>query len=295
MRTTIERPAVEAKVQLELREITPELAATWLARAHPNRRLNARRILALVDALTSREWRENGETIKFDEDGLLIDGQHRLQAIIQSGVNMKTYVMRDVPRGAFDTLDIGKPRTAADTLASLGYTQEHALAAALRQTRVLDNLRATGFYLLAGSQATSANVLLTPAKARSLISDHPELPGWLVTAGAIRRAGIPGGEGFWAGTLYWLSRSLPEAEDDAVGFAERLISGANLAKDDPILVLRNRLVAISEQIGLAKRVSPQPLAALTIKGWNAFRRGERMTILKWSRGGVNRENFPIPI
>jgi len=278
---------------LELMEVTPAIAANWLSKAHPNRRINPFRVRLIVLALSSGEWQVNGESIKFDEDGLMIDGQHRLQAVIESGATMATYIMRGLPRGSFDTLDIGKPRTAADTLASLGHTQSLALAAAMRQMRVLDKLVATGLYLRGGGEPCFAVIALTPARARVTILEHPDLPDWVSTARDIRRAGIPGGDGFWAGTLYWFASSLPEADDDAIGFAARLISGAALEKDDPILVLRNRLVSLKEAVG--QRASPVPVAALVIKSWNAFRRGEKVSILKWSRGGVNKEKFPMPV
>jgi hypothetical protein len=248
----------------------------------------------LVTALKAGDWRVNGDTIKFDEDGLLIDGQHRLQAIITSGLPVQTYVIRGLPRGSFDTLDIGKPRTPADTLSSLGYSQTIALAAAMRQMLILDYLSVSGFYTWQTHGPAYDATLLTPARARSMITQHLELPEWVLLARRMRAAGVPSGDGFWAGTLYWFSCSLPDAGDDVTAFAEGLISGAALEVNNPILVLRNRLFSIKEASRL-HRVTGEQIMALVIKGWNAFRRGETITILKWSRGGASKEKFPIPI
>jgi hypothetical protein len=50
----------------------------------------------------------------------MVDGQHRLAAIIEADVPVDITVFTEVPDGAFDVLDTGKRRNAADVLAIEG-------------------------------------------------------------------------------------------------------------------------------------------------------------------------------
>ena len=69
-----------------LETITPSIAAAWLARNMNNRRPNQRIIDELAAAITAGLWHTTHQGIAFDELGQLIDGQHRLLAIVKAGV-----------------------------------------------------------------------------------------------------------------------------------------------------------------------------------------------------------------
>ena len=58
--------------------------------------------------------------IAFDVNGVLVDGQHRLAAVIEADVPVELTVFTEVGEGTFDVLDTGKRRTAADVLAIEG-------------------------------------------------------------------------------------------------------------------------------------------------------------------------------
>jgi hypothetical protein len=51
---------------------------------------------------------------------VLVDGQHRLAAIIEADLPIEVTVFTDVGAGTFDVLDTGKRRNAADVLAIEG-------------------------------------------------------------------------------------------------------------------------------------------------------------------------------
>jgi hypothetical protein len=58
--------------------------------------------------------------IAFDTNGVLVDGQHRLAAIVEADLPVELTVFTEVGQGAFDVLDTGKRRNAADILAIEG-------------------------------------------------------------------------------------------------------------------------------------------------------------------------------
>ncbi len=110
-----------------VQEITPTMAQRYLEQNRANRPLSARTVRELSQAIHNDEWQVNGEAIKFDEDGNLIDGQHRMNAVIHSNRSIKTYVLRNLPSDSFKTLDTGKKRNNADTLGLLGLSNPAVL------------------------------------------------------------------------------------------------------------------------------------------------------------------------
>ena len=95
-------------------EITPDLAALYLsANVDYNRPRDARKVKEWADKMRRGAWQRTGATIDFDETGALINGQHRLQAIIDSGLTQEFIVVNGLPKEAFDHTDIGAARSTA--------------------------------------------------------------------------------------------------------------------------------------------------------------------------------------
>src|SRR5438105_5152324 len=128
--TSVRRP--ESRLDLEVMTITPELAQEWLDRGGTNRKITRRRIDAMTAAIKRGEWRLTGEAIKLDHEGRVRDGQNRLHAIVQAGTPVRSVVARGVSEDAFDVMDTGRSRNAADILGIHGYPSQNALAAAAR-------------------------------------------------------------------------------------------------------------------------------------------------------------------
>jgi len=101
--------------------IDPSMAKEWMATSNiNNRKLRPNIVTKYADAMLRKQWIYNGESIKFDKNGVLIDGQHRLQAVIKSGVPLYTQVTTGLSHEAFDTIDDGAPRRAADLIYRAG-------------------------------------------------------------------------------------------------------------------------------------------------------------------------------
>ncbi len=96
--------------------ITPEEAEQMLAKNWPsNRKMSQAVIDGYVNDMENGNWCWYvGNTIVVSEDGYLLDGQHRLAAIVKSGIPTMMLVVRNVPDEAFDFIDGGKKRLASD-------------------------------------------------------------------------------------------------------------------------------------------------------------------------------------
>lgn len=111
--------------------ITPEKARYWIENFNPdNRHVRLKRVEMLADAIKKGQWMQNGETIKFTPQGRLLDGQHRLHAIIMADQPVWCAVAYNVPETAMGTIDVTAARTAGDLLKFNGYVDCNRLAAA---------------------------------------------------------------------------------------------------------------------------------------------------------------------
>lgn len=94
--------------------VTPELATNFLAtNVTFNRRRDPKKVKEWSDKMRRGAWARTGATLDFDIEGHLINGQHRLQAIIDTGLPQMFVIVRDLPLEAFDNTDIGSVRSSA--------------------------------------------------------------------------------------------------------------------------------------------------------------------------------------
>ncbi len=101
--------------------ITPKIALAMLGQNKKNRNLAKRTVTNYANQIKKGQWKLNGDAIRFAEDGTLIDGQHRLSAIIEAETPVKMSVIRDLPKDVIKTLDIGRKRTNADHMKIYGF------------------------------------------------------------------------------------------------------------------------------------------------------------------------------
>src|SRR6185295_16911118 len=121
-------------MKVAVEQITPAKAARILAASegYPQRSLSDRRVERLADAMTRGQWKLTHQGIALDSAGALLDGQHRMRAVVMSGVTIDLLVSRGADPAAFDVIDIGATRTAGNTLQIAGYVNTNVLASAAR-------------------------------------------------------------------------------------------------------------------------------------------------------------------
>jgi hypothetical protein len=97
--------------------VDPALALAWLQRnIETNRPLRPTVVENYADEMRRGEWHLTHQGIALDIDGNLIDGQHRLAAVIKANVIVPMMVTVNAPRASFVALDGGVKRTLADRL-----------------------------------------------------------------------------------------------------------------------------------------------------------------------------------
>jgi hypothetical protein len=116
-------------MQIQEVQMTPQRAAQILQCNTRNRAMNLSRVDFYADAMLKGNWMQSGEPIQIDSDGCLINGQHRLQAIVNSGMTVPVLLITGQDPSVFAVLDTGRARSASDVL-SIGGAKNCTRAAA---------------------------------------------------------------------------------------------------------------------------------------------------------------------
>jgi hypothetical protein len=96
--------------------VTPEMARTWLVINNFNRPKRPETVAKYVRQIREGRWKLTHQGIAFTEDGVLLDGQHRLFAIIECGETLPLRVSINEPAENFEVIDCGKTRTNLDAV-----------------------------------------------------------------------------------------------------------------------------------------------------------------------------------
>lgn len=96
-----------------IRVITPEDADVILeeSKDYNYRTPNYATVDIYANDMLNGNWKENGESIKFDKLGKLIDGQHRIMAVKKSGVAQTFVIVLGIDAKVADSIDIGRKRS----------------------------------------------------------------------------------------------------------------------------------------------------------------------------------------
>ncbi|MCQ9178936.1 hypothetical protein KMT30_07800 [Streptomyces sp. IBSBF 2953] len=254
-------------------DVGPELASRWLRNNTHNRRLRDKAVADYARDMKAGNWSLNGEALKFSRDGGVLDGQHRLHAIVEAGATVPMMIVVGLDRAAQETMDTGRKRTTGDLMGLRGEANAHVLAAVLRRIRAWDT----------GDQRFTGAYAATNRECADLLEERPEIRRSAEIAVRTRHV-FPHIPASMLGVAHHLfSRVSP---DDTAWFFQRLGDGAELPVGHPILALRARVT--SERLDSVRMPEARYLAYL-IRTWNAVRDGRSLDRL------VHPPNSTMPI
>jgi hypothetical protein len=268
---------IQHNAEYEIILVTPSLANEWLSFNLHNRKINPNAVARLVSDMKNGRWQDNGESIKFDRENRLIDGQHRLLAIIASGVELRLLVVRNLEPASQQTIDIGVSRTSGQIAGMLGVTNAHELAALahllLRYERSRDSVWNTSasatkteivkFVTSHTSELTQANSFGNQARRAARIKSAPYA---LLAFHVLRQYD----EGTW---MKW---------------HDRIVDGVGLSQTDPRLALRNQ--SMRRDSARQGSWAQQEMTGVVIKAWNAYVTNRAVKVLIFRK-----DELPMPI
>lgn len=254
--------------------ITPEVARSMLEKNNSNRPLAKPWVSELASRMKKGEWLFNGDTIRMNGSNL-IDGQHRLHAVIESGVAIRTIIVDNLDFCVFKTIDDGRRRSASDTLSVIGEKNTSNLAAALT---VVDCYYRQSFT----RPRNRSNILV-----EELLQKYPgvrESVNKLISARV--KITVPS----VVHASHYIFSELSPSEADT--FIDQVLSGDSLQADDPVFLLRSRLI---ENLASKAKLQKFYVLALFIKAWNHKRLGSKIKFLRYRSDGDSKEGFPVAV
>lgn len=270
--------------------VTPELASDILTLNTYNRpvkpsTLKPSTLKLYVENMKKDQWRFNGDTLRISKTGSLLDGQHRLLAISQSGMPQVFNIQTGLEDNSFEVMDIGKNRSAGDVLAVKGYKYQNVLAGAIRLVMVYDSMNTGKLkYWPDGLRFTNIQ-----------ISEWPEKHNIELMVNCVTQAQKMYGRSrilqhnVYAAFYYIFSRKNRESADN---FFYMLSSGEDITanKVSSIYMLRQRLINMLNSRLALRNVSEK--YAIIIKAWNFYRDDKEVKKLSYA---PDQEEFPKAI
>ena len=265
-------PRIESGAKVR---VTPEMAMRFLDANNLNRPLSDPHVQRIANQIRENKWRFNGDTIKIADTGDVLDGQHRLWAIIESKQSVETIIVNGIAREAFSTIDtIRKPRSLGDTVALSGNARYRsaigsALAWLIRwQNDCLENYKAPI------NRVENSDV-------EQALKDNPGIVRAVERAQGMRSVANPALMAF----LYYIVTNRNET------LAERMMSTladpAGVGVNDPFFRLRQYFLSDHH-----KRKDPIVSIAIAIKAINAAAEDKKVQVLNWRHQGKSPETFP---
>jgi hypothetical protein len=94
--------------------VTPAMAKLLLEHNQNNRSVKRAQLRALRRDIETNRWSFNSETVKVDDQGKLIDGQHRMHAIVEADRPADILIAWGLQNQSRMTVDMNTPRTVGD-------------------------------------------------------------------------------------------------------------------------------------------------------------------------------------
>jgi hypothetical protein len=270
---------MEQQVTVGVETITPEFARDVMARQDAmasasgtpvNRSVQRFRVENYARQMSEGRWQMNGVPVIFNGERML-DGQHRMLAVIRADRAVPMLVVRGVNTSAFHTIDVGKTRSTADVLSVRGITNTALTAAAAALVMAYERF---------GAPTTNQTFRFAQGEIADYVTANAERWGQAVHAmqAAHQVVGAPA-------VLTALSYLVAGHPVERVEFFARLKDGVNLGPDSPILHLRR---VLSDARTARKTTRMHIRMAVTIKAWNAYIQKRSMRLLRWK----DDEEFP---
>jgi hypothetical protein len=245
------------KPSAEWELITPDVAEQLLKMNDNNRKVRVYRVSKYARAISLDDWGLTGQPIIIDWNGKLMDGQHRLMAVVETKASIWMLVVRGVDPKLFPLIDKGAARTAGDAFTWAGIQHANMSSAALRNLiAILQNKKALRDPMTINS--------ITDQELLDAYQLHKATITWAAPLSARVSSAIklPPAKYLTAVLLLTLDDCDPESIQS---FTDQLVTGANLAEGSPILALRNWALNVK---ATKRSLRKDEVIIAVLKAWN---------------------------
>lgn len=258
--------------------VTPTIAQEFLLKNANNRPLKTERIDEYVSQMRKGLWEIQNDDICFDWNGNLINGQHRLNAVIKYGKPVDMSFKFGLTPTVFSKMDSNKPRTSGDAYSIAGINNGNAKSAIVRF--YMQYKRGKFFIYVDGKNRLGNNEILD----FGLENEHKLNEVYNYTKKVFKSfKEIPMR---YLGALYWKLSDIDQKSAD--DFFEKYRTGFGLSERHPIHVLRVKLMSDRNSV---KKYPFSDKILWFVMAWNYYRQGKTITKFRYDKDA----EFPRPI
>ena len=225
-------------------------------------------------------WQFAADPIRFDTEGNLLDGQHRLQALAncESGTKIRFLVVYGLEAESQLVMDQGRKRSAGQQLSMLGVPNSSNVASGVR----IHLIRITGMLF---RDTKESQVVASAGAIEKWVRENPDVvEGLHPLVYLMRTTDAPPSVAYAAGIAFW-----ELSPDRCKEFFHLLSAGAG--RGHPINALDKRLQRIRRaQTPVTKREA----LGMFFQTWNSWVENRTIDRIQRPRGGsYTSDNFPV--
>jgi hypothetical protein len=250
------------------RWMSPAEADDILSNHNPNNR-NIRRTVVqkyLLDVI-SAQWMVTGQPVIRDWNGNLLDGQHRLMAVRDGGVPVYLLVVEGIDPDVMWAIDKNAPRQTRDTLKWAGFDRTSERQAVIGPLWALDSGENLGNTIKQGQLNDHQRLQVNDRFDKCMVDGLP------IAERLYKSRGL--GKKGWGTAIVWMLDQ--GADRELLGeFADAVVTGVNLAADDPRYQLRNWCERARGIGGQKRTLRADELLIAVLKAWNYWVTGKKV-------------------
>lgn len=260
-------------------DVYPGLAESYLSGNNHNRNMREDHIKLLAEDMAAGNYNFNGAPILIAEDGTLLDGQHRLHAVVRSGATVTMLVIRGFRNETQETVDSGVKRLTSDVFQLRGEKNCNVLAAVTRLAMAWTD----------GERASLSHKKYTSSQAIEFLDRNPDIRE---AASNCKTIAVRYKISVSHLCLAWWVLNRISPEDNAEFWALLMEPQQS---PHPVAALQSRLLTDLATTSRGQRRHRRHQLAFIFKTWNLYISGEPCLQLRFRLGGASPEVFPEPI
>lgn len=271
-----------SRIVQTIERVTPTMAQKFLETSQGNRPISSGVVKSYAATMENGDWKVNGVPIVFDNGGHLVDGHHRLQALIEADRSIELTIVRGVEPDVFTTFDCGRHRNLGQILAMCNVPDYNKVSGIVSISIALERYGA-----IRKNNGTNVLKMTNDIYYSKFKKDPDSYLSCTKFAEKLYRVARILRMSWVGGMLYYLTHTGSFSEEFVKKFFSAVCnletSGINPADELRKFILRN-----SRNNG-AKKLDDSYLFAIVAKAWNAYVNG---TIIGRFKFNPNTEEYP---
>jgi hypothetical protein len=278
------------KKEIKQVTITPEYANELLRMNINNRNVRQTKVDALAASMKKGEWELSNDAITVSEGNILLNGQHRLMAVVQSGVPCEFILLTGVSDSSFDIMDTPTLRRVSDVLQRKGGSNTVRAEATISKYLAFLHDKENGYETLTrydASSPASASTRREKIKAWEKLGEY--VSKWLTFVDRAYTRGISLAPIAQVAALcMFLEIDMKHPEEKIKNFLEELFV-ADKVTNKTCLYVRKKLIRHKMKSEILHK---NDILRFVVRAWNDFLLGREASLIVVSADSFN---YIIPL